>query len=217
MKCLVIGYNGFIGTHLCKKLENKYEVVYYNGEIPLDVDRIYYCAGIMRNEDKELFYTVNYKMVKNIIEYIRPKNIDFIYLSSMQYEQDNDYGRSKRLGEIATLEYNRGFVYRLRNTFGAGAKPNYNSVVSTFLYNIKNNLPIQIKDRSIVMELNYIDDVIATLKNFNHKGINYKIEEIAPIYKITLGELADTIYRFKQGVEPIIDLEGKLYETYKQY
>jgi UDP-2-acetamido-2,6-beta-L-arabino-hexul-4-ose reductase len=47
--------------------------------------------------------------------------------------------------------------------FGKCCKPNYNSAVATFCHNIAHELPITVNDRSVVMELIYIDDVVQEL------------------------------------------------------
>jgi len=54
-------------------------------------------------------------------------------------------------------------VYRFANVFGKWCRPNYNSAVATFCYNIAHELPITVNDRSVMMELIYIDDVVAEL------------------------------------------------------
>ena len=51
-------------------------------------------------------------------------------------------------------------VYRFPNLFGKWCRPNYNSAVATFCNNIANDLPIQVNDRSVQLELLYIDDLI---------------------------------------------------------
>lgn len=211
MKILVIG-NGFIGSHLIKALKD-HEITILNRNETLkefDFNLVYYCAGVMRNEDSEEFYKVNYELVKDIVSKIQ---CPIIYLSTIQYNLDNNYGRSKRLGESAILEYNKGYVVRLYNTFGGGAKPNYNSVISTFMYNIKHDLPITINNPNTKMEICYIDDVVNDLIKTPTK----RISNIETTYKITLQELADRIYEFKQNRVNADELGVKLYETYKQY
>lgn len=191
---MIIGH-GFIGSNLAK----------HNTE-----GKVYYCAGVMRSDNKEDFYKVNYENVKNEISKLNGQ--PFIYLSSTQYDLNNDYGYSKRLGESATLSYHNGIIYRLCNTFGANAKPNYNSVVSTIIHNIKFNLPICINNANFELEINYIDDVIKGLLNIENK-INY----IMPVYKVKLGDLYSIIWGFNQGKIPQNELEHKLYETYNGY
>ncbi len=55
---------------------------------------------------------------------------------------------------------NSSYIYRLPGVFGKWCKPNYNSVVATFCYNISHDLPIQVNNPSFELTLVYIDDVI---------------------------------------------------------
>lgn len=50
-------------------------------------------------------------------------------------------------------------------------KPNYNSAVATFCYNIANDLPIQINDPDAVIRLVYVDDVVETIWDILTKNI----------------------------------------------
>lgn len=54
-------------------------------------------------------------------------------------------------------------VYRFPNLFGKWCRPNYNSAVATFCNNIANDLPIQVNDPTVELELLYIDDLVAEM------------------------------------------------------
>ena len=78
---------------------------------------------------------------------------------------DSDYGRSKRAGEELLFAYGeqtgaKVLVYRFPNLFGKWCRPNYNSAVATFCNNIANDLPIQVNDPAVELELLYIDDLV---------------------------------------------------------
>ena len=64
-------------------------------------------------------------------------------------------------------------IYRFPNLFGKWCRPNYNSAVATFCNNIANDLPIQVNDPSVELELLYIDDLVdemvATLEGKEHR------------------------------------------------
>lgn len=88
--------------------------------------------------------------------------------SSTQAALDNPYGESKRAGENLLFEHTgetgaRVLVYRFPNVFGKWCRPNYNSAVATFCNNIANDLPIQVNDPKVVMNLVYVDDVVDEL------------------------------------------------------
>lgn len=116
-------------------------------------------------------------------------------------------------------------VYRLPNLFGKWSRPNYNSVIATFCHNIARDMPITVNNRDVNMTLVYIDDLvnelISALKGEeNREGAFCKV----PVeHKITLGEIADLIYSFKESRETkaVPDMSDgftkKLYATYLSF
>ena len=117
-------------------------------------------------------------------------------------------------------------VYRFPNLFGKWCKPNYNSVVATFCHNIAHGLPITVNDRSHEMTLVYIDDMVdELLRALMGKEIkDGKFCTVPVTHTVTLGEIADLIYSFKESRENklVPDMtEGsfskKLYSTYLSY
>ncbi len=150
--------------------------------------------------------------------------------SSIQAELDNPYGESKKAGEDLLFAYGKEtgakvLVYRFPNIFGKWCRPNYNSAVATFCYNIAHDLPIQVNDQSAVMNLVYIDDVLNELINALEGNAN-KVDsfcEVPVVHTITLGEIVDLIDSFKKSREdrsvPNMSnaFSKKLYSTYLSY
>lgn len=92
----------------------------------------------------------------------------------------SEYGKSKKAGEELMFEYEKEtgapvLVYRFPNLFGKWCRPNYNSAVATFCNNIANDLPIQVNDRSVEMELLYVDDLVDEMINAL-KGADHRCE-----------------------------------------
>ena len=54
-------------------------------------------------------------------------------------------------------------ILRLPNIFGKWSKPNYNSAVSTFCYNVSRNKKVNLVNPNRVLELLYIDDLVSLL------------------------------------------------------
>jgi len=113
---------------------------------------------------------------------------------------DNPYGLSKKAGEELLFRYNeetgaKVYVYRFPNVFGKWCRPNYNSAVATFCYNIARDLPIQVNDPKVQMTLVYIDDVVDELISAlagkpTKEGRYCKV----PVeHCITLGEIVDLL------------------------
>jgi len=148
--------------------------------------------------------------------------------SSVQAELDNPYGVSKRHAEDAWREFAaqsgaRVCIYRLKNVFGKWCRPNYNSVVATFCYNIANDLPIQISDPRRELELVYVDDVMeAFLAELPiHAGANGQCD--IPSFNLTLGDLAGRVQSFRDMRTSLLTpdfavrFNQQLYATYLSY
>lgn len=150
--------------------------------------------------------------------------------SSTQAALNNPYGESKRAGEQLMFNYSKAtgakvLVYRFPNVFGKWCRPNYNSAVATFCNNIANNLPIQVNDPSVTMNLVYIDDVveelIAALSGLEHYDDGFCVVPI--VHTVALGDIVNLLYSFKEmpqslGVPNLADaFSKKLYSTYLSY
>jgi len=243
MNILITGASGFIGKNLIAQLKNELEIdeIYtydINTEPYLldnycrDADFVYNLAGINRPSDNADFMKGNYEFIVTLLDALKKhKNTCPIMLaSSIQAVLDNPYGKSKKAGEDLMLEYSKDtgaklFIYRFPNVFGKWCRPNYNSVVATFCYNISHNLPINVDDPNYILNLAYIDDVVAELirvtkEKENRKGVFY---EIPVVYRVALGELASQIYSFKDSriymtIPKVSDeFTKKLYSTYLSY
>lgn len=156
---------------------------------------------------------------------------------------ESDYGKSKLAGEELFFEYEKEtgasvYVYRFPNLFGKWCRPNYNSVVATFCNNIANNLPIQVNDPTVELELLYIDDLVEEMLDAlegkvhrcDYAGLDVVASELgrycyAPItHKVTLGEIVDLLHSFKEQPKtlmmphiPYNSFTKKLYSTYLSY
>lgn len=238
MKVLMTGSKGFIGKNLISHLQEmeNIELITFDIEDNFSkieeninsIDFIFHLAGINRPKNPEEFYNGNTDLTKQIVDLIKDKNIPLLITSSIQAEKDNDYGKSKKLAEDYVEENcKNSYIFRLHNVFGKWCKPNYNSVVATFCNNIANDLDIQINDPSAELELIYIDDIIkefiSILNGNNPQSVIENRCYIEKRYKITLQELADLLYSFKNSLNSIYvpntgnEFVKKLYSTYISY
>ena len=176
MKILVTGAKGFVGRNLCLTLEQMpdIEVLKYDlgDEAKLDAyiaecDFVMHLAGVNRPKDPAEFTTGNAVFTEDILEKLsaRSNPPPVLLSSSIQAALDNDYGKSKKAAEDAVLAYGEKtgaavYVYRLANVFGKWCRPNYNSAVATWVYNIARDLPIMVRDPEATVTLVYIDDVV---------------------------------------------------------
>ena len=254
MKILVTGSKGFVGKNLVSALYNIKngkdrthpelnieEIFEFDidtddsllSEYCKEADFVFNLAGINRPQKTEEFMEGNFGFGEKLLSLLKANNnaCPVMLSSSIQAELDNPYGRSKKAGEDLLFEYGRDtgakvLVYRLPNLFGKWCKPNYNSVIATFCHNIANDLPITVNDPSVVLTLVYIDDLVeelisALLRSEHREGDFCKV---VTEHKITLGEIADLLYKFSSQPKTLLmpqipdnSFEKKLYSTYLSY
>lgn len=242
MKILVTGAKGFIGKNLVAELKNrKYmDVFEYDKDTDpslLDeyckkADFVFHLAGVNRPKDQSEFMEGNFGFTSILLDTLKKyhNNCPVMISSSIQAELDNPYGKSKKAGEDLLFEYGKEtgtkvLVYRFPNVFGKWCRPNYNSAVATFCYNISHDLPITVNDPNAVMRLVYIDDVVDELINALNGKENRvgNFCEVPIVHTIKLGKIADLLYSFKKSREErsIPDMSDvftkKLYSTYLSY
>ena len=141
----------------------------------------------------------------------------------------NEYGKTKRESELLIEEYSKindiyCFIYRLPHVFGEECKPNYNSVVSTWIYNSIHNSDINVYDRNIEMHYVYVQDIVEEFLSILKRKTLIKLYiEPKKNYQTTLGEVVDFIDEFKLNVLnekyqiENNELKQKLFQTYQDY
>jgi UDP-2-acetamido-2,6-beta-L-arabino-hexul-4-ose reductase len=239
MKILVTGSDGFIGKNLATQLavRGNFEILHYNRTSTTEdlrlaiakADFICHIAGVNRTDDMDEFARTNIGLTETLCQVVRKsgRKMPIIFASSVQAEQDNPYGVSKLAAEQALLQHSEMvgspvYIYRLPHIFGKWSKPDYNSVVATFCYNIAHGLPLRIDDPLHLLHLVYIDDLVAAFIRvmMGNESVSCDIE---PSYTISVGELAQQIRMFKTSRGTLIServgdgLIRALYSTYVSY
>ena len=136
-----------------------------------NADFVFHFAGVNRPKDPEEFMKGNFGFSSLLLDTLKAAGnpCPVVLSSSIQAtligRYNGEYGRSKKAGEELFFSYGKEtgaqvLVYRFPNLFGKWCRPNYNSAVATFCHNYANDLPIQVNDPSVVLELLYIDDLI---------------------------------------------------------
>ena len=241
---LVTGSEGFVGKNLVTKLKeiknisintfNRKTDISLLDEYLKQTDYVIHLAGENRTKDLKDFTLNNVDFTslicKKILAEIDDPNrsIKIIFTSSIQATLDNPYGHSKLEAEekIKALSVKKNCnvnIYRLPGIFGKWCKPNYNSVVATFCYNIAREIPIKIDNTKTILKLVYIDDVLNSLISSLYESENDIYKVVKPEYSINLEELASQIKAFKLSRDNLrVDSVGsglikKLYSTYLSY
>ena len=218
-----------------------------------DCDFVFNLAGVNRPQDPKEFMEGNFGFATTLLNTLKAhkNNCPVMISSSIQATLagrfgTSEYGKSKKAGEELMFEYGKEtgaqvLVYRFPNLFGKWCRPNYNSAIATFCHNIANDLPIQVNDRSVAMELLYIDDLVdemmGALKGQEHRCEFEGVETVetptgrycyVPVtHKTTLGEIVDIINECAQAAAnqnginmielPQGSLKYKLMTTYLSY
>ena len=213
-------------------------------------DFVFNLAGVNRPKDNAEFMAGNFGFATTLLETLKKHgNTCPVMLSSsiqatlLGRYAGSDYGRSKLAGEELFFSYGaetgaKVLVYRFPNLFGKWCRPNYNSAVATFCNNIANDLPIQVSDPKVELELLYIDDLVTemldALEGREHHCEFDGVDAVeraegrycfAPVtHKVTLGEIVELLKSFQLQPQslmlpeiPQASFAKKLYSTYLSY
>ena len=242
-------------TRLELHIDEIYEYDIHTDPELLDVwcekaDFVFNLAGVNRPKDNEEFMKGNFGFATTLLETLKKhqNSCPVMLSSSIQATllgrfAGSDYGKSKLAGEELFFRYGeemgaKVLVYRFPNLFGKWCRPNYNSAVATFCNNLANDLPIQVNDPSVELELLYIDDLVAemldALEGREHHCEFDGVEAVeradgrycfAPVtHKATLGQIVELLEAFQAQPRtlqmpeiPADSFAKKLYSTYLSY
>lgn len=244
MNILITGSNGFIGKNLFHYLSDFPEInilTYTRNDKKAELkekisasELIVHLAGVNRPDNDSEFYEENAGLVSDICKFASDSNkkIPVIFSSSAQAINSTPYGASKKSAEEILEHYSKTtnskvIIYRFPGIFGKWCKPEYNSVIATFCYNISHGLPVRIDNENTRLTLNYIDDVVFDIASYiqgNKEAQDlFSYQRVEPLYEITIKELINTLEGFRNNRKTLeIDRVGKglkraLYATYISY
>ena len=243
MKILITGAKGFVGRNLTAHLKaaGGHELMLYDidtdetllGQYAGECDFVFHLAGINRPKDEEEFMKGNFGFTGSLLECLKAagNKCPIVTTSSIQAALDNPYGISKKAGEDLLFDYGREtgakiIIYRLPNVYGKWSRPNYNSAVATFCYNIAHDLPIQVNEANPLMHLVYIDDLLEELmrcleggEHTGDDGFSY----VPTVSEVHLKDIPKLLYSFREMRQNLQvpdfseGFEKKLYSTYLSF
>lgn len=244
-RILITGANGFIGRNLAIRLSECPDTsvtTFVRGDdvaslpsLVRNSDVVVHLAGENRPASEVAFEQVNAGLTSSLCDAIEQeyrfagRHIPLVLASSTQVGLDNPYGRSKLAAEaavnaLASETGNPCVIFRLPGVFGKWCKPNYNSVVATFCYNIARDFPVQVNDPARILRLVYVDDVVtALLAALDSPALGCVQAQVGPEYSVTLSELANQIRAFAACRSTLMSarvgmgLVRALYATYVSY
>lgn len=246
--------------HKIKELKNPSDLEIYCYDKDSTLEELeYYCsnadfifnlAGVNRPKEQSEYMDGNFGFATQLLNTLKKYNntCPIMLSSSIQATllgryAHSEYGKSKLAGEELFFNYSKEtgakvLIYRFPNLFGKWCKPNYNSVVATFCNNIAKDLPIQVDNRNIELELLYIDDLIEEMililngreHHCEFDGL-HTIEQkdgkycyVPMSYHVTLGKIIEHLEKFKEQPNSLLmpkipynSFEKKLYSTYLSY
>lgn len=215
-----------------------------------EADFVFNLAGVNRPENPDDFKKGNFGFASTLLDTLKKhrNNCPVMLSSSIQATligryAGHPYGESKKAGEELFFDYAREtgakvLVYRFPNLFGKWCRPNYNSAVATFCNNIANDLPIQVNDPTVELELLYIDDlmeemILALQGNEHHCEFDGVETVLRPdgrycavplTFHVTLGEIVELLHSYARMPQtlmiPEMPADGfskRLYATYLSY
>lgn len=215
-----------------------------------DCDFVFNLAGVNRPQNTEEFMQGNFGFASTLLDTLKKhQNTCPVMLSSSIQATlagrfgTSEYGKSKKAGEELFFEYGKEtgakvLVYRFPNLYGKWCRPNYNSAVATFCHNIAHDLPIQVNDPNVDMELLYIDDLVEemidALQEKEHHCEFDGVETVmkadgrycaAPVtHHVKLGKIVELLYQFAEMPKtlmipeiPADSFAKRLFSTYLSY
>ena len=215
-----------------------------------NADFVFNLAGVNRPQDSREFMEGNFGFASTLLDTLKKyhNTCPVMLSSSIQATligryADGDYGKSKKAGEDLFFCYAQEtgapvLVYRFPNLFGKWCRPNYNSVVATFCNNFAHDLPIQVNDPAVRLEMLYIDDLVTEMLDaLEGKAHACEFEGLTPVFRadgrfcaapvthsVTLGEIVALLDAFRAQPQtlkmpeiPAGSFAKKLYSTYLSY
>lgn len=204
-----------------------------------DADFVVHLAGVNRPQNPEEYVSGNIEFTRMLLELLfkTESRSPILMSSSVQANltgryAGSFYGQSKKASEEIILSYGREtgadvMIYRLPNLFGKWCRPNFNSVIATFCYNISRELPISVSNPATELEMVYIDDLIDEILNAIEGKPNRteaKYCNVPISYHETLGEIVKLLNIFHEQPKNLVlpempegSFAKKLYSTYISY
>lgn len=178
IKVGITGQSGFMGQHLFNYLGHKatqierveFQRSYFEDTKKLEAfvsscDVIVHIAAMNRHKYQQIIYDTNISLVQKLIDACKETGTvpKIVFSSSTQEDSNNLYGQSKRDGRKLLEDWANEYGGKVTslvipNVFGPFGKPNYNSFISTFSYElIEGRSPEVIEDN--VVNLIYINEL----------------------------------------------------------
>jgi UDP-2-acetamido-2,6-beta-L-arabino-hexul-4-ose reductase len=235
---LVTGSDGLLGWHLRCFLSTLKEVkvlacnrtqfndANFLAEAVKNADVVVHLAGMNRGDEQEVART-NVALADQLVAACTATHAKphVLFSSSTHADGQSSYGVSKRTAHehLETWSKASGAAYCnliLPHIFGEHGKPFYNSVVSTFAYQLSQGLTPEVKSDG-QLSLLHAQDVASLI--WKHIGLGTSGTERPQGTPISVTGLLERLQglaaRYRSGVVPLLSqpLDLRLFNTYRSY
>lgn len=239
----ITGQNGFVGNHLYNTLglsPEEFERIdfqkeFFEDDTKLDefvtkCDVIVHLAAMNRHESEQFIYETNVALANKLVDSLKRTNskAHVLMSSSTQEERDNLYGKSKKEGREAIVNWaneNGGKVTGLiiPNVFGAFGKPFYNSFIATFCHQLTHNETPTIANDGEV-KLIYVQELVYKIIDEIRSEKSTPICDVKPTSTKKVSEVLTLLNEYKSkyfdgGEIPVLNtkFEHDVFNTYRSY
>lgn len=243
IKVGITGQSGFIGTHLYNNLnllKDRFELIpfedsYFENKDKLKAfliqcDTVVHLAAVNRHNESDYIYNTNLELIKKLIQSLEEENHypQIIFASSSQEDNETPYGESKKQGRILLENWakkNNANLLSLiiPNVFGPFGKPFFNSVISTFSYQLTHNLEPHIEVDSklkLIYVQELVDIMISKIQDKSNEKV-YKVPHSAEMYVTEILEILKSykLNYLENKIFPYFnfEIETALFNTFRSY
>lgn len=217
MNILVCGSEGYIGSHLCKKLADRgheiqrYDIKLGSTSFPLKTDFIVDLIALPRvldcERDQQLAYQTNVETLQQIIKYCKKQQAPLLFGSSVEVFGDrydkisptdshnpkNFYACTKIIGEYLTRTVHPSIVVRFSHVFGE-EDPYRDRLIPQLL---NTQLPIIYNSTEKKFDFTHIDFVcdwvVDLIEGDALEGKTFHQENVVSGYSFTIQEILDVL------------------------
>lgn len=239
----ITGQNGFVGKHLYNTLglnpeefeRIEFKKEFFGSEEALDefvaqCDVVVHLAAMNRHENEQFIYETNVALAQQLVASLERtgSKAHVLISSSTQEERDNLYGKSKREGREAIVNWANTYEGKVSgliipNVFGAFGKPYYNSFVATFCHQLTHGeTPTIVHDGEV--KLIYVQELVDRIIEEIHNGNSTPELIIEPTACKKVSEVLTLLNDYKTkyfdgGEIPVLEskFEHNLFNTFRSY
>ena len=239
----ITGQAGFVGSHLYNTIglfPDQYSRVQFQREwfddpeamddFVKQCDVIVHLAGVNRNPDPDALFAANVALGDALAEALTRtgSSAHVIFSSSTQEERDNHYGNSKKVArqKLESWAASSEGVFTgmlIPNVFGPFGKPFYNSVISTFCYQLTHGQTPRV-DVDATLNLIYVGELVSEILSVINNRTHAPVYPVAATSSSAVSDILNILNGFRDqyhnnGIIPVLNsiFEINLFNTFRSF